>query len=226
MSPSERERAAGLVKRVTVGIVTALEEERAAMLAMLERPARWSFAGQGAGLTYDLGEIRAHDGGVHVIALALADMGNNIAAARGTLLLQHFPAVEAILMVGIAGGVPNPAKVSDHVRLGDVLPPNLSNLATVLHDLGDAAGARPLLERALGLDEKTFGPEHLHVAIRLSNLATVLTDLGEAAVARLLLEPALTIVETRLPLGHPYQGIFRRNLAALGPGLPTPSAGG
>ena len=64
----ERERAAMLVKRVTVGIVTALEEERAAMLTMLEHPVRWSAAGRGAGLAYDLGEIRAHDGGVHVIA--------------------------------------------------------------------------------------------------------------------------------------------------------------
>ncbi len=110
-----------LAKRVSVGIVTALEEERAAMLAMLDKPVPWSVAGQGAGLVYDLGEIRAHDGGVHVIALALADMGNNIAAARGTLLLQHFPNVEAILMVGIAGGVPHPAKGSDHVRLGDIV---------------------------------------------------------------------------------------------------------
>jgi nucleoside phosphorylase len=48
-------------------------------------------------------------------------MGNNVAAARGTLLLQHFPSVEAIVMVGIAGGVPNPDKADDHVRLGDVV---------------------------------------------------------------------------------------------------------
>ena len=48
-------------------------------------------------------------------------MGNNVAAARGTLLLQHFPKVEAIVMVGIGGGVPSPEKVDDHVRLGDVV---------------------------------------------------------------------------------------------------------
>src|SRR5262245_15111860 len=116
---TERERADALARRVTVGIVTALEEERAAMLAMLDRPVRWSDKGRGAGLTYDLGEIRADDGGVHVVALALADMGNNLAAVRGTQLLQCFPDVEAILMVGIAGGVPNPDKAADHVRLGD-----------------------------------------------------------------------------------------------------------
>jgi nucleoside phosphorylase/tetratricopeptide (TPR) repeat protein len=118
---ADRERAEALSKRVTVGIVTALEEERAAMLTMIDRPVRWSAAGRGAGLVYDLGEIRADDGGFHVVALALADMGNNIAAARGTLLLQHFGKVEAIVMVGIAGGVPHPEKASDHVRLGDVV---------------------------------------------------------------------------------------------------------
>jgi nucleoside phosphorylase/tetratricopeptide (TPR) repeat protein len=121
---ADRERAEALARRVTVGIVTALEEECAAMLAMLDRPVRWSATGDGSGLAYHLGEIRAYDGRVHVVALALADMGNNIAAVRGTLLLQHFREVEAIVMVGIAGGVPRPDKASDHVRLGDVVVSN------------------------------------------------------------------------------------------------------
>ena len=106
---------------MTVGIVTALANEHAAMLAMLDQPVRWSIPGRGAGLVYYLDEIAAHDGGRHVVALALADMGNNSAATRGSQLLQHFPHVEAILMVGIAGGVPNPDKASEHVRLGDVV---------------------------------------------------------------------------------------------------------
>jgi nucleoside phosphorylase len=122
VAPSDdRERAEALAKRVTVGIVTALPEERAAMLAMLDQPVPYAFPGQGAGLIYDLAELPAHGGGHHVVALALADMGNNVAAARGALLLGHFPRVEAIIMVGIAGGVPNPNKVDDHVRLGDVV---------------------------------------------------------------------------------------------------------
>lgn len=116
-----RDRAEALAKLVTVGIVTALPEERAAMLTMFDRTFPYSFTGKGAGLVYDLGELPAHHGGRHVVALALADMGNNVAAARGTLLLQHFPRVEAIVMVGIAGGVPSPDKADDHVRLGDVV---------------------------------------------------------------------------------------------------------
>src|SRR5262249_38243749 len=102
----EREQAEALAKRVRVGIVTVLPEERAAILAMFDRTYPWSFPGQGAGLVYDLGVLPARGGGSHVVALALAGMGNNVAAARGTLLLTHFPGVEAILMTGIAGGGP------------------------------------------------------------------------------------------------------------------------
>jgi hypothetical protein len=52
--------------------------------------------------------LPAHGGGHHVVALAFADMGNNVAAAHGTSMFLRFPKVEAIVMVGIAGGVPNP----------------------------------------------------------------------------------------------------------------------
>ena len=48
-------------------------------------------------------------------------MGNNIAATRATLLLEHFPTVTSIIMVGIAGGVPNPENPDTHVRLGDIV---------------------------------------------------------------------------------------------------------
>ena len=121
LSNAERQRAEALAKRVTVGIVTALPEERAAMLAMFDGTVSWTFPGHGAGLVYDLGELPAHGGGRHVVALALADMGNSIAATRGALLLGHFPGVEAIVMVGIAGGVPSPDSADNHVRLGDVV---------------------------------------------------------------------------------------------------------
>jgi nucleoside phosphorylase/tetratricopeptide (TPR) repeat protein len=118
---ADRDRAEALARRVTVGIVTALPEERAAMRSMLEGPVRWSAEGRGAGRAYDLGEITAHDGGKHVVALALAGMGNNSAASRGALLLSHFPEIEGVLMVGIAGGVPNAERAGEHVRLGDVV---------------------------------------------------------------------------------------------------------
>jgi nucleoside phosphorylase len=77
--------------------------------------------GSGAGRRYVLGTIASLRGGEHRVALALAGMGNNMAAARATLLRQHYRAAEAIIMVGIAGAVPAPHKSDAHVRLGDIV---------------------------------------------------------------------------------------------------------
>ena len=84
-------------------------------------------------------------------------------------------------------------------------------------DLGEPAAARPLLERALAIDESTYGPDHPDVALRLSNLAMVHAALGEPAAARPLLERAVAIAEARLPPGHPDLALYRENLTALGP---------
>ena len=109
---------------VTIGIITALEKEFAAMRAVLLECEEHHVPGPGAGRRYVLGRVPSVHGGEHRVALALADMGNNIAATRASLLLEHFPAVDAIIMVGIAGGVPFPAKKDDHVRLGDIVVSN------------------------------------------------------------------------------------------------------
>jgi len=48
-------------------------------------------------------------------------LGNNAAAIRASQMLDHFPHLESVIMVGIAGGIPNPTKPDEHVRLGDVV---------------------------------------------------------------------------------------------------------
>ena len=48
---------------------------------------------------------------------------------------------------------------------------SLNNLACLLQDQGDLAGARPLFERALAIREKVLGPEHPDTATSLNNLA-------------------------------------------------------
>jgi Tetratricopeptide repeat len=48
---------------------------------------------------------------------------------------------------------------------------SLNNLAHLLHDQGDYAGARPLSERALAIREKALGPEHPYTATSLNSLA-------------------------------------------------------
>jgi hypothetical protein len=103
-----------------------------------------------------------------------------------------------------------------------VLAVDLSNLAMVSKDLGDAARGRALLKRAVAIGEKTYGPEHPHVAVCLSNLADVLLDLGDAASALPLAERALRIREKALPPTHPDVDRTRRFLARVQHALPKP----
>jgi nucleoside phosphorylase len=63
----------------------------------------------------------------------MAGKGNNIAAIRATQLINDFPTTEEIFMVGIAAGVPNPAKPDVHVRLGDVVVSD--NAGVVQYDM-------------------------------------------------------------------------------------------
>jgi len=103
---------------IRFGIVTALPKEYAAVRTMLDADEDYTAP---RGREYILGSVPAKGGGIHRLAVALADQGNTISAVRATQLVDDFPEVEAILMVGIAGGVPFPARPDRHVRLGDVV---------------------------------------------------------------------------------------------------------
>ena len=85
----------------------------------------------------------------------------------------------------------------------------------VLQDLGDLAGARQALERALAIDEAVFGPDHPKVATRVNNLGVVLQDLGDLAGAWQACERALRIFEQFLGPEHPRTQQVRRNLDSL-----------
>lgn len=105
----------------TIGIITALPEEYFEMKNLMVNPQEDTQPGRGAGRRYARGNIPAAAGGSHRIVLCLADQGNNASSVRATQLLQHYPTVEYIFMTGIAGGVPNPQKPVEHVRLGDIV---------------------------------------------------------------------------------------------------------
>ena len=106
----------------TFGIITALPKEMAAMRVMLDNVKPVDKISRKRPQRYYVGHIPASSGGQHTIALALMlDMGTNSAAALATRLLNDFPSIQDVIMVGIAGGVPSPGKVDDHVRLGDVV---------------------------------------------------------------------------------------------------------
>ena len=112
----------------TVGIITALPHESAAVRAILGDPPRIDVSGSGGGRTYWMGEIPPPRKSVHCVVIAQAGMGNNIASIRASLLLSCFPSVQSIIMCGIAGGIPHPAKADDHVRLGDIVVSNIKGV--------------------------------------------------------------------------------------------------
>lgn len=105
----------------TIGIITALPKEYVAVKVLLEHPKEFALLGRGAGRRYCYGIIPTVDGGEHSVVLSLAGMGTNLAARQTALLLDHFPSVDYIIMIGIAGGVPNPDDPAEHIRLGDVV---------------------------------------------------------------------------------------------------------
>jgi hypothetical protein len=103
------------VDQYRLAIITALPKEFAAVEAMLDQyediiipadPGR-----------YTVGVIGSHP----VVVTLLPKMGTNLATAISSHLLRSFPKINDILMVGIAGGVPDPKNAENHVRLGDIV---------------------------------------------------------------------------------------------------------
>jgi nucleoside phosphorylase len=104
----------------TVAIVTALPLEFVAVKAMLDNPQELSTAGNAPG-EYVLGTVPSKDGRRHFVVLAPCSVAENLAAANTSVLLERFPRLSSVIMVGIAGGVPDPSSDEWDVRLGDVV---------------------------------------------------------------------------------------------------------
>ena len=107
-------------------ICTALSKELAACRLILDDPAPVNPASADDGNQYWCGTLPSRADGLphQVLLTSLAKMGNNVSSAAVTNLVRSFPSVEYILMVGIAGGVPDPRSTASHVRLGDVVVSN------------------------------------------------------------------------------------------------------
>lgn len=106
---------------VKIGIVTALPKECAAMKKMMMDTHEIILPGTGAGNRFYIGNIKGSNGKVHRVALSECGMGNNSAAIRAANLQSHFPELQSVIMTGIAGGIPSPANIKEHVRLGDIV---------------------------------------------------------------------------------------------------------
>lgn len=110
--------AAKRMDNPTIGIVTALSQEYAAVRAMLDDIKEPKVTGDPN--VYTLGSIPSLSGGHHVVVVTLLkQMGNNSAASAATNLLRTFSSIDDVLMVGIAGGIPQKG-----LRLGDVAVSN------------------------------------------------------------------------------------------------------
>ena len=90
-----------------------------------------------------------------------------------------------------------------------------NNLAMVLKHLGDYAGAKALLEKALQSHERNFGPEHPTTAVTYSNLALILRALGDHDGAKGLLEKALQSDLQHFGPDHPNTAVRYSNLAIV-----------
>jgi len=92
----------------------------------------------------------------------------------------------------------------------------LNRLASYRHGaLAACAQARPLVERALAINEKALGPEHPSTATSLNNLAALLRDQGDLVGARPLAERALPIYEETLGCEHAWTATSLDSLAQL-----------
>lgn len=69
----------------------------------------------------------------------------------------------------------------------------LNNLASLLDATNRRAEAERLYRRALPIDEASFGPDHLEVAICLNNLARLLQATNRLADAELLMRRHVAI---------------------------------
>jgi nucleoside phosphorylase len=132
---------------VTIGILTALEEEYAACRDVFDPDrsgAEHHRRATSGNFTCWLCQVASRSGdGSHVVAITLLpDMGNNSAAIAANILLQHCPKTQFLIMCGIAGAVPNPVKPEDHVRLGDIVVS--SSAGIIQYDRGKQRDPRSL----------------------------------------------------------------------------------
>ena len=167
---------------------------------------------------------RATQAAANPLAVALtllrADAPDQVVASpaawpRWAVLLPHVLAATSHL--DHHTGLTNPTVTNDSSWL-------LDRAASYLWVHVRPAEAKPLLERALAIDEATYGPYDPTVARDLNNLAEILRDLGQPETARPLQERALAIDEAFHGPDHPEVATHLNNLATILRDLGQPGA--
>ncbi|CAK0821462.1 unnamed protein product [Prorocentrum cordatum] len=88
----------------------------------------------------------------------------------------------------------------------------LANLGVACGELGDHCRERELLERALEIQERAYGPDHHAVGTTLANLGNAHGRLGDPGRQRELLERALGILQAFHGPEHPGVATILTNL--------------
>jgi nucleoside phosphorylase len=103
---------------VDLAIVVALPKEREAVEAVFGRGRPYKAPDD----PYLYSQIMADVGGRtrRIMLVTLSEMGNANAAAAASNMFRSFKPKRTV-MIGIAGGCPDPSSIEDHVRLGDVV---------------------------------------------------------------------------------------------------------
>lgn len=91
----------------------------------------------------------------------------------------------------------------------------LNDFALNLYLLGEYSAVEPLYKKALLIDEKALGKEHLEVTMPLINSAMLYKAQGKYAKAEILLQRAVEIFKQSLVENHPNTKIGITNLEAL-----------
>ncbi len=120
-----RYRARARTHSPTLGIVTALPEEFAAVRFLLEGEERTYVRGDRA--PYFIGTMPSSAAGLpHTVVVTLLGETSGNAAAEGCAnLIRSFDSVNCVVMSGIAAGVPRVTEPSAHIRLGDIVVASL-----------------------------------------------------------------------------------------------------
>jgi tetratricopeptide (TPR) repeat protein len=116
---------------------------------------------------------------------------------------------------------PHAHTVTANADAGGISEPTarlMNQLGLLLNEKALHAEAEPLMRRALAIDEKSFGPDHPKVTIRLNNLSTLLQATNRFNEAESLLRRVVDTsekVERETGKMHPSFASVLSNLAAL-----------
>jgi hypothetical protein len=88
-----------------------------------------------------------------------------------------------------------------------------TNLADVLWNKRDLAGAAQLYRRALSIDTSLYGSDRPEAAADIANLGMLLKEAGQGKAADSLLRQALAIYEKTLGPASAQAEFVRRNLS-------------